>query len=108
MTLLPERVQAEETKHGTQEMLRFKARTRRDRLFGLWLAKDYLHLNDEMAAQYADGLVHLDFAEGHRDVALLEKAHADLVACGRPLSRHILERHLQQLAKVAHDEVITK
>lgn len=105
MSLLPEKVQAEETGLSHEELIRFKARAERDRRFGLWLAKEYLHLDDAAASTYAEGYIRFDFDHGHRDAALLEKAHADLVACGRPLSMHILERHLHQLNKEAHEHV---
>ncbi|SNB76078.1 hypothetical protein SAMN07250955_11468 [Arboricoccus pini] len=105
MSLLPEKVQAEETGLSHEEMINFKARAERDRLFGLWLAKEYLHLDEAAAGAYAQDYVRFDFDHGHRDGALLERAHADLVACGRPVSLHILERHLHQLSKVAHENV---
>lgn len=107
MSILAERIRAEETKAAHADSLRFKARVRRDRLFGLWLAEEYLHLNEDLADAYADAYVDLDFLEHHRDDALLDKAERDLAGCGRSVSRHILERHLHQLARTAMHELVT-
>ncbi len=83
-TSMDERREAFERKFAHDEMLRFKARARRDRLFGLWAA-ELLGRKDGLADVYARGVVAADFIEPG-DEAVFEKVRADLRAGGLALA----------------------
>ena len=77
MTTFDDRERGEETKFKHELELGFKARNRRNKLFGLWIAQDYLGLTGEAATTYAKDVVMADFAEpGDQD--MLNKVKADL------------------------------
>jgi hypothetical protein len=70
--------QGYEAKFKLDEELRFKVRSRRNKLFGLWAA-DRLGFVDGDALAYARGLVRLELEQpGHVDVA--DKVRRDLRA----------------------------
>lgn len=72
--------QSYEAKFKLDEELRFKVRSRRNKLFGLWAA-ERLGLVDGEALAYARGLVRLDLeVSGHPDVA--DKVMQDMAAMG--------------------------
>jgi hypothetical protein len=75
--------QGYEAKFKLDEELRFKVRSRRNKLFGLWAAEQ-LGFVDGEATAYARGLVRLELEQpGHTDVA--EKVIRDFDARGLPL-----------------------
>ena len=72
--------QGYEAKFKLDEELRFKVRSRRNKLFGLWAAEK-LGLDDGRADDYARSLIRLDLERpGHAD--LVEKVLDDLGAAG--------------------------
>ena len=72
--------QSYEAKFKLDEELRFKVRSRRNKLFGLWAA-ERLGLVDGEALTYARGLVSLELEmPGHLDVA--DKVMQDMAAKG--------------------------
>lgn len=72
--------QSYEAKFKLDEELRFKVRSRRNKLFGLWAA-ERLGLVDGEALAYARSLVRLELEmPGHLDVA--EKVIKDMAASG--------------------------
>ena len=78
MTTFNEREKGFEAKFKHDEELRFKVTARRNKLLGLWAAKQ-MGLDDDAAAAYARDVVRADFEEpGDDDV--LRKVLADLVA----------------------------
>ncbi|MBR0831292.1 DUF1476 domain-containing protein [Bradyrhizobium manausense] len=82
-----------ENKFAHDEALLFKARSRRNRLLGLWVARQ-LGKSSAEAATYADTVVMADFEEaGDEDV--IRKVVGDLDESGVPADegqvRHLLE-----------------
>ena len=72
--------QGYEAKFKLDEELRFKVRSRRNKLFGLWAAEK-LGLDDGQANDYARSLIRLDLERpGHAE--LVEKVLVDLGAVG--------------------------
>jgi hypothetical protein len=82
MTTFDEREKAQEKKFEHDQELAFKAKARRNHLFGLWTAAQ-LGLSGAAAETYARGLVADDFTKGSEE-ALLAKVAADLKAKGLP------------------------
>lgn len=105
MTTFEERERGEEHKFKHSEELRFKARNRRNRLFGQWIAETYLGLSGEAAAAYAKDVVMADF-ESPGDDDMLGKVKGDLVKAGRDVSDHLLRKHLAELETVAKQQVM--
>jgi hypothetical protein len=83
MTIFDRRSEAFQRQFAREEELRFMARARRDKLFGLWIAGK-LGLGEDAAADYALTLVLADMeAPGDKDVilrALTDLAHAGIAA----------------------------
>jgi hypothetical protein len=80
MTIFDRRGEAFERQFAREEELRFMARARRDKLFGLWIAAK-LGLSEDAAADYALKLVLSDMeAPGDKDVVL--RALTDLARAG--------------------------
>lgn len=80
MTNFNEREKAEEAKFHQDQELAFKARARRNHLFGLWAA-DQLGLSGDAAENYARELIAAAFGQ-HGDDAVLAKIEADFKAKG--------------------------
>ncbi|MGH7014378.1 MAG: DUF1476 domain-containing protein [Stellaceae bacterium] len=80
MTTFNEREKAEEAKFHHDQELAFKARARRNHLFGLWAA-DKLGLRGDAAEHYARELMAAAFGK-HGDEAVLAKIEADFKAKG--------------------------
>lgn len=80
MTSFNEREKAEEAKFHHDQEFAFKARARRNHLFGLWAA-DKLGLSGDAAEHYARELMAAAFGQ-HGDDAVLAKIEADFKAKG--------------------------
>lgn len=80
MTNFNEREKAEEAKFHQDQELAFKARARRNHLFGLWAAEK-LGLAGDAAENYARELMAAAFGQ-HGDEAVLAKIEADFKAKG--------------------------
>lgn len=103
MTIFDRRGEAFERQFAREEELRFMARARRDKLFGLWIAEQ-LGLAEEAAADYALKLVLADLeAPGDRDVLL--RALTDLAAAGIAADPAALRSKLGQLTVAAMEQV---
>lgn len=107
MTTFDDRERGEETKFKHELELGFKARNRRNKLFGLWIAQDYLGLSGEAATTYAKDVVMADFAEpGDQD--MLNKVKADLEKAGKHLSDHLMTKHLKEFEALARQQVMAE
>ncbi|MDE2165283.1 MAG: DUF1476 domain-containing protein [Alphaproteobacteria bacterium] len=80
MSTFEEREKGEEAKFHVEQELAFKARARRNHLFGLWAAGE-LGLKGEAAENYARELIAAAFGK-HGDDAVLAKIDADFKAKG--------------------------
>ncbi|MGH6976410.1 MAG: DUF1476 domain-containing protein [Stellaceae bacterium] len=103
MTAFEDREKGEEAKFHHEQELAFKARARRNHLFGLWAASQ-LGLSGEAAENYARELMAAAFGQ-HGDEAVLAKIEADFKAKGVGLTldatriRLELERCLAEAQK---------
>lgn len=107
MTTFDERQKGEEHKFKHDEELRFKARNRRNRLFGQWIAETHLGLSGEAASAYAKDVVMADF-EAPGDADMIGKVKADLAKAGHDLSDHLLTKHLHEFEAVAKKQVMAE
>ena len=80
MTSFEDREKGEEAKFHHEQELAFKARARRNHLFGLWAAEK-LGLDAAAAENYARELMTAAFGK-HGDEAVLAKIEADFKAKG--------------------------
>jgi hypothetical protein len=80
MTTFPDREKAEEAKFHQDQESAFKARARRNHLFGLWAAGQ-LGLSGDAAETYARDLLAAAFGK-HGDETVLAKIEADFKAKG--------------------------
>lgn len=104
MTTFDEREQSFERKFAHDEEMRFKAAMRRNKLIGLWAAAE-MGLSGEEAEQYAKDVVKADFEEvGPEDV--IRKIADDFAARKIDISRHRIERKLQECLDEAHRQLL--
>ncbi len=108
MTTFDNREKAFEGKFAHDEEVDFKARARRNRLFGEWIATDLLGLTAADAVkEYAGSVVTADLEEeGDDDV--LRKVHADLEAKKVDLSDHRLEKRLEEFMAIAREQIASE
>jgi hypothetical protein len=103
MTGFDEREKGEEARFKRDEELRFKARNRGNKLFGLWIAEQLGHTGDA-AEHYARNVVMADF-ELPGDDDILKKVKVDLVANKVEVSDHLLEKHLAECRQMALEQI---
>jgi hypothetical protein len=103
MTLFNEREDAFEKQFAHDEELRFKARARRNKLLGLWVAERLGKTGDE-AETYAKSLVLADF-EKAGDGNVLRKIRHDLEGSGQSVSEAELQAKFTQLTAHAIEEI---
>ena len=107
MTTFDEREQAYEAKFAHSEELRFKAKARRDRRFGAWVAAQ-LGLTGDAAQDYAIKVVRADLAHPG-DSAIIEAVLADLKLKGiaedeRKLKSKLIDLMGEALAELEADK----
>lgn len=99
-----EREKAFENKWAHDEELRFKVLARRNRLLGLWAARE---MGVAEAEDYANTLVQAQLApEG--DKAVFAKLKSDFAARNIPRSDHLLELKMEEFLKDAKAEIIAQ
>ena len=99
-----DREKGEESKFIHDEELRFKARVRRDRLVGLWVASKF-GLKGREAETYAKSLIETAL-EKHGDARLVERILADSKARNVELSRHRIVRHIEECDAEARQQIM--
>jgi hypothetical protein len=107
MTTFDERQRGEEKKFQHDQELMFRARNRRNKLFGLWVATEHLKLPEAEQADYAKAVVMADF-EKPGDDDVIAKVKGDLDAKGITISTHILEKHLKELEALAREQIMAE
>ncbi len=101
-----EREEAFESKFKHDEDMRFRATARRDRLFGLWVAEQ-LGLKGDEAEHYARSVIQVNMkAAGDDDV--FEKVEADLQESGVEISRHRLQKRLDECFSQAKQQLMSE
>lgn len=104
MTTFDARERAFENKFQHDEDLLFRIRARRDKLAGLWAA-DLMGLAGADADAYARQIVEADFGTvGPHDIRT--RLTGDLHGKGIDISDHRVERELERLLHVAHEQVV--
>ncbi len=92
-----------EAKYKLDQELAFKAHSRRDKLFGLWVA-ERLGVTGPAAQTYAMAMVAEDFRKpGDDDV--IDKAMTDLKAAGKAVTEAEIRTALTQLEAEAVQQV---
>jgi hypothetical protein len=106
MSGLDERRKGMEEKWAHDEELRFKVHARRDHLLGEWAASK-LGLKDKDMHAYVKAVVEAELSRGGED-AVLKKLRADFDAKKVTLSDHMIRRQMEELLKVAGEQVLAK
>jgi len=105
MTTFDDRERMFEGKFAHDDAMDFKARARRNRLFGEWVATELLSLDGDDIAAYAAAVVKSDLEEeGDDDV--IRKVHGDMEAAGIDLSDHRIEKRLESFMGEARRQVM--
>ncbi|MBL9034502.1 MAG: DUF1476 domain-containing protein [Rhodospirillaceae bacterium] len=103
MTTFDERESSFEAKFKHDKELQFKVTARRNRLLGLWAA-NLLGIHGAEAEAYAKDVVKADFATpGDHDV--LHKVLGDFQAKSVEMSEHRLRKQMDDLMRIAHDQI---
>lgn len=106
MTTFDNREKAFEDKFAHDETLNFKARARRNRLFGEWLAGEMGMSGDEIK-QYAGSVITADLEEeGDDDV--IRKVVADVEASSAGYSQAQLEAKLVSFMDEARRQILSE
>lgn len=106
MTSFDDREKAQENKHAHDQELNFKAQARRNKLLGLWAAKQMGKTPAE-ADNYAKSVVISDFAEpGDDDV--LRKVLNDFKTANVPMAREILRAEMDKLLVEAKKQLMAE
>jgi hypothetical protein len=106
MSTFDEREKGFEQKYKHDKELEFKVNARRNRLLGLWVAKE-LGIPAGEAEAYAKSVVEADF-ERPGDSDVVEKILADCKQKGVPMTEHHLRKHMQELREVARQQVMSE
>jgi hypothetical protein len=106
MSTFDEREKGFEQKYKHDKELEFKINARRNRLLGVWVAKE-LGLPESEADAYAQSVVMADFTRpGDSDV--VEKILADCKQKGVAMSEHRLRKHMAEFHEVARQQVMSE
>jgi hypothetical protein len=106
MATFDDREKGFEHKYKHDKELDFKINARRNRLLGLWAAKE-LGIPDAEIDAYAKTVVMADFEKpGDEDV--VEKVVADFKQKGIEMSEHRVRKHMTELLDIARKQVMTE
>jgi len=106
MATFDDREKGFEQKYKHDKELDFKVNARRNKLLGLWAAKE-LGLPDAETEAYAKTVVMADFQKpGDDDV--IEKIVADFKGKGIEMSEHRVRKHMSELLDTARNQVMTE
>jgi hypothetical protein len=105
MTIFTDREKGFEDRFAHDDTMNFKARARRNRLLGEWVASELLDLSGDAVAAYAADVVSADLEE-HGDADVVRKVHADLEAKGVDFSDHRIEKKLEAMMVEAKKQVM--
>lgn len=103
-TSFQDRERALEEKFYHDKDFEFKVKSRRNRLFGLWIAQQ-IHLDPDETEAYTRELVSMIF-QNRQDEALLEKALEDLKAKEKVFTALQLKKQLQYCYEDARDQLL--
>jgi hypothetical protein len=106
MATFDERKKGFEDKYKHDKELEFKVNARRNKLLGLWAAKELGVPAAEQDA-YAKAVVMADF-EKPGDDDVVQKILADFKLKGVEMSEHRLRKHMTELLEIARQQVMTE
>jgi hypothetical protein len=107
MANFSDREKAFEDKYKHDQDLQFRTEVRRNKLLGLWVARELLGLEGAEADAYAKEVVASDLDEpGPDDV--VRKVMADLQAKGVDYSEHRLRHRLEELIVEAKQQIMSE
>lgn len=104
MTAFDDRLKGQLAQFKHEMELMFRTRLRRNKLFGLEIAKK-LGLEDESAVIYAKSVVLADLQK-RGDEEIINKVMADMRASGLDVDEVDLERELKKLSNSAKEQVM--
>ena len=104
MASFDDRKKAFERKFEHDQELQFKVTARRNRLLGMWVAKE-LGLPEEQHDAYAKEVVMSDF-EKPGDSDVVEKILGDCSDKGVEMSEHRLRKHMDELMNTAREQIM--
>jgi len=105
-----QRKRAFEAKYQHDEEMIFRVTSRRNHLFGLWVGKDLLNLNDDQAETYSQ-IVMSSYFSSQGDTGMISKIQFDLekeqIDCSpRRLEKALMTCHDQAREEIAREEGI--
>lgn len=103
MTTFDEREKSHERKFQHDQELAFKAKARRNKLFGLWVA-ERLGLADDAAEDYAREIAAADFGKTG-DGAIIARAGEELAKRGATIDPERLHAELKRCAAEAKRQI---
>jgi len=106
MPTFEDREKGFEQKYKHDKELEFKVNARRNRLLGLWAAKE-LGIPDTEAEAYAKSVVMADFQEP-RVNDVVHKILADFKQKGMEMSEHRVRKHMAELLEIARKQVMSE
>jgi len=106
MTTFDNREKAFEDKYKHDQDLQFRVVVRRNKLLGLWAAKE-LGIPAAETEAYAKSVVMADF-EKPGDDDVLEKIVADAKAKGVDISEHRIRKHMDDLLEAARQQIMSE
>lgn len=104
MSSFNDRERAEENKYAHDSEMMFKAKVRRDRKVGLWVAEEFLKLSGDEAANFASEVVASDF-EKPGDDDVIEFVMKKIAEAGADLTEVRLRHHMDEMLKVSLEEL---
>ena len=107
MATFNDREKAFEDKFKHDQDLQFRTMVRRNKMLGLWVARELLGLEGDAAETYAKEVVASDFEQpGDDDV--LHKILADLQSKGVDFSEHRLRHRMDELLAEAKQQIMSE
>lgn len=104
MNTFDDRKKTFERKFAHDQDITWKATVRRNNLIGLWAAEK-MGLTGQQADDYAKSVIAADFEEvGDQDV--IRKLEADFKAHKVEISRHMIERQMQEFLDEARRQIM--
>src|SRR3546814_13950150 len=107
MATFNDREKAVEDKYKHDQELQFRTEVRRNKLLGLWVARELLGLEGDAAEAYAKAVVSSDFEQpGPDDV--VRQVMADIPAKGVDYTEHRLRHRLEDIIAEAQHTIINQ
>jgi hypothetical protein len=106
MATFDDRQKGFEQKYKHDKELEFKINARRNKLLGLWAAKE-MGIPDGEADAYAKTVVLADF-EKPGDDDVVQKIIGDFKQKGLEMSEHRVRKHMTELLAAAREQVISE